>query len=892
MFVKKSSFSIFFLLFSVCAVFAQGDIPNTPTPTVTPMPQPALLASSSLIDLNGSNLAENQLVADPPSGFRFGKISFGAIPDGFYTDGKGMAVRVSPGEGIWIVVNVAMEAPSLAVISGAFRSSSKDVSIALIALNCPVDGQLGYTNITGEEIPVEQYRSLNLIYRPPSGWLQIAVQIVNYPYSSLTSTVYVDNLSVKPLAPSISNLSVGLEVDGSFEKGVDKLISNINDDDGRITPFFESLSDIAIRLSIEPENSAANVGTIVQDVENSFPMTLVGEVNIYRETPPSDGMLAFVLANGFQSLCVYRFAKDIPDAKSKEPEYLIIGGDFTVNNPSVPIHAIVQNGGPNVSSSVVVDDLVVKNWGLINPTPTPTATPTPTVTPTPPVTPTPTLYPGEIIVPLNLPEGAIPLYMEYIPAGTFFMGSPPNEMDRQDNEGPQHQVTITKPLYFGKYEVTQAQWQAVMGNNPSLDSGVGPNYPVYNVSWNDCQIYIQKLNQMGIGTFRLPTEAEWEYACRAGTYTRFYWGDDLNFTQIKDYAWYDGNDGTKEVGLKLPNSFGLYDMSGNVREWCQDWLGVYSINAQNDPIGVSNDMTRASRGGNWSAHLRDCRSAFRNSRASDDRDGTQGFRIAASSQNLPPALTPTPTITATPISPAEEITIPLDYPKNTILLPMKLIPAGTFMMGSPESEAGRSSNEGPQHQVTITNPFYMGKYEVTQTQWQAVMGSNPSYNPIEDNNLPVERVSWNDCQTFIQKLNALGQGTFRLPTEAEWEYACRGGTTTRFYWGDDTSYSQIGNYAWYNGNSGGETHGVGAKLPNAWGLYDMSGNVGEWCRDWIGSYSSNAQIDPIGAKGGNYIVCRGGSVGGNNYKCRSAHRGENYPDTRDGGLGLRLARNQ
>ncbi|MBC7324568.1 MAG: formylglycine-generating enzyme family protein, partial [Moorella sp. (in: Bacteria)] len=134
---------------------------------------------------------------------------------------------------------------------------------------------------------------------------------------------------------------------------------------------------------------------------------------------------------------------------------------------------------------------------------------------------------------------------------------------------------------------------------------------------------------------------------------------------------------------------------------------------------------------------------------------------------------------------------------------MVLIPAGTFMMGSPNNEQDRSSNEGPQHQVTLTKPFYLGKYEVTQAQWKAVMGSNPSY--FRGNNLPVEQVSWNDCQTFIQRLNQLGQGTFRLPTEAEWEYACRAGTTTRFYWGDDPNYSQIGQYAWYDRNSNSQT---------------------------------------------------------------------------------------
>ena len=219
----------------------------------------------------------------------------------------------------------------------------------------------------------------------------------------------------------------------------------------------------------------------------------------------------------------------------------------------------------------------------------------------------------------------------------------------------------------------------------------------------------------------------------------------------------------------------------------------------------------------------------------------------------------------------ETITIDLPgLPAGAKPLEMVLIPAGTFTMGSPSDEQDRDSDEGPQHQVTITKDFYMGKYEVTQTQWQAVMGNNPSY--FSGTNNPVERVSWNDCQSFIGKLNALGLGTFRLPTEAEWEYACRAGTTTRFYWGNDPSYSEIGNYAWYGGNSGSKTHEVGQRLPNDWGLYDMSGNVWEWCQDWYGSYPSGSQVDPTGQQSGSSRVLRGGVWNLNAWWCRSAFR--------------------
>jgi len=219
------------------------------------------------------------------------------------------------------------------------------------------------------------------------------------------------------------------------------------------------------------------------------------------------------------------------------------------------------------------------------------------------------------------------------------------------------------------------------------------------------------------------------------------------------------------------------------------------------------------------------------------------------------------------------------------------IPAGTFMMGRYAGEQDSNSDEDPQHQVTLTQGFWMGKYEVTQAQWQAVMGSNPSYF-TGDMSRPVESISWDDITQpngFLDKLNQANPGlTFRLPTEAEWEYACRAGTTTRFYWGDDPSYSQIGTYAWYYDNSGDTTHPVGQKTPNAWGLYDMSGNVWEWCQDWYGSYAAGAVSDPQGPSTGTFRVLRGGCW---NYVvrfCRSAPRLSYSPDSRSFVSGVRL----
>ena len=221
---------------------------------------------------------------------------------------------------------------------------------------------------------------------------------------------------------------------------------------------------------------------------------------------------------------------------------------------------------------------------------------------------------------------------------------------------------------------------------------------------------------------------------------------------------------------------------------------------------------------------------------------------------------------------------------------MKLIPAGTFVMGSPDDELGREGDEGPQHQVTITQPFYIGVYEVTQAQWAAVMGTYPSnFGYIPAN--PVERVSWEDCQSFIAILNTKGIGKFRLPTEAEWEYACRAGSTTRLPWGDDPEYSQLGQYAWYRDNSGEKTHPVGQKKSNSWGLYDMNGNVNEWCSDWYAaSYEIDKVTDPNGPAIGSNRVHRGGSWNFNPEYYRSASRNCITPMFKSSHIGFRLVR--
>ena len=221
------------------------------------------------------------------------------------------------------------------------------------------------------------------------------------------------------------------------------------------------------------------------------------------------------------------------------------------------------------------------------------------------------------------------------------------------------------------------------------------------------------------------------------------------------------------------------------------------------------------------------------------------------------------------------------YTANGISFNMVYVEGGTFQMGSNVGE----SWEQPVHSVTLSD-YYIGQTEVTQELWQAVMGSNPAKYE-KGPTLPVYYVNWNDCQEFIIKLNHLTGGGFRLPTEAEWEYAARGGNKSRGY--KYSGSDDLGSVAWYMDNSGYKYHPVGSKSPNELGLYDMSGNVWEWCSDWYGYYPSSSQTNPTGASSGSRRVIRGGSWIINASFCRVANRNYYAPADSFSGLGLRLA---
>ena len=501
----------------------------------------------------------------------------------------------------------------------------------------------------------------------------------------------------------------------------------------------------------------------------------------------------------------------------------------------------------------------------------------------------------------------VELDLVLIPSGNFVMGSPKTEKDHFCDED-QNDVIIAKSFYLGKYVVTQEQWESVMEKNSS--EVIGGKLPVTNVSWSECQGFIKKLNERTKLSFRLPTEAEWEYACRAGSLTAYSIGDNIK----PNDANFDESQINKPVpvGSYKPNAFGLYDMHGNVLEWCEDWYGEYSKNLVSDIQGIGNKQYRVLRGGSFACGDGGLRSSNRESAPPDRHDaydwgyGAYGFRLVLEvdfdvdsnvNQNCPVNLTAEPQIVEdySPRKKTKDFNEALvGKPRKNkyliedlgggVILEMALIPAGHFTMGSSDKEKGRHISE-VQHEVAITKDFYLGKYEVTQAQWEMVMGNNSTRDEETLATLPVTSVSWYDCQDFIKKLNkkltGKTKGQYRLPTEAEWEYACRAGSLTAYSFGNKIA-PKNGNY------SDSKIYGpvkVGSFKANAFGLYDMHGNVFEWCEDKYGEYLTN----PKGLYGQRRVL-RGGSFGCRASSTRSAFRDGYAPRSQDVFIGFRLAR--
>ena len=499
---------------------------------------------------------------------------------------------------------------------------------------------------------------------------------------------------------------------------------------------------------------------------------------------------------------------------------------------------------------------------------------------------------------------SIGMKMVFIPHGTFKMGSPPSEQKRNADE-VQHEVTISRDFYLGAYEVTQSQYKRIMGSNPSRFQGVVCDFneelPVESVRWEDALDFCNKLNQtephdLFGRVYRLPTEAEWEYACRAATQSTYSFGTDKAL--LSEYAWYEDNGANRihTVGLKEPNPWGLYDMYGNVWEWCFDYGWAYVNSAVKDPAGPAYGDTHVLRGGSWRQNANQCRSAGQRGNLGRIGLNSCGFRVVL-------GFPVTPFNVGTP---AEKMTVEESIESNQIInsigMRFTLIPKGTFMMGSPDGELERSDDE-TLHEVTISRDYYFGIHEVTQDQYLKITGVNPSFFQGfrirgSSMNHPVEEVSWKDAVEFCKQLSELPEEikagrVYRLPTEAEWEYACRAGTKTAFSFEEKgdllATYLWYHRHGWFELNSSGETHTVGQKQPNRWGLYDMHGNVWEWCEDRYGKYPEGPLVDPIGPDLGGRRVARGGSyLLGFQDLCRSASRMAFEPTYQFVELGFRV----
>ena len=511
------------------------------------------------------------------------------------------------------------------------------------------------------------------------------------------------------------------------------------------------------------------------------------------------------------------------------------------------------------------------------------------------------------------------------------------------------QVTLS-PFAIGQTEVTQALWVAVMGSNPSYfngDSHPGDlDHPVEQVSWDDCQEFIAKLNEMTGRTFRLPSEAEWAFAARGGNYShgyKFAGSDDKD-----EVAWHRQNSGhrTHPVAELAPNELGLYDMSGNVEELCLDgYSNNYYFNYPlTNPIMPTTGNQHVACGGSWN---------YTGSLGSGGPISsvwpTVGLRLAMgepvydtplelskyeieindgwcdtltiaggsglyqvdcdNSDILSTSLDSTTIrvdafntgqalVTVSDLTTGEQLTVTVtvnpsefEIEKFTVgneTFAMIKVDGGTFMMGAtPEQEPEATDAERPVHEVTLSS-FFIGQTEVTVGLWKAVLGYNPIPYYIPEDIPPATAaaycVTWDKCQEFIAKLNEMTGRTFRMSTEAEWEFAARGGNYSHGYkYAGSDNLDEVAMYSFRHYPL------VRTSFPNELGLYNMSGNVWEWCKDWFGPYGSEPLVNPVGPESGTERVVRSGNYHWSDPAiCRVSNRVGEDPATDNAFIGLRL----
>jgi len=594
---------------------------------------------------------------------------------------------------------------------------------------------------------------------------------------------------------------------------------------------------------------------------------------------------------------------------------------------------------------------------------------------------------GKPIVETN----SIGMKMVLLPPGEYTMGRTEGQFDKvleiakKDGREPAraatwemlmmpgHRVRITKPFYMGATEVTVGQYREFCEDSgykteaeQGLNGGVPyrgrrpictwrkpmvwiklkqkDDEPVLHLCWNDCVAFCKWLSEKEGIEYCLPTEAEWEYACRAGTTTAWCFGNFEDFDRLgHEYMFVSEppqgkHDRPSSVAQKKPNAFGLYDMHGNVWEYVADWWHrfTYKNSPVNDPTGPTEqsekgDMRRIIRTGSFDWGRWGAQSVYRmRITQRSTQHPHQGFRVAMrikGVEGVAPAVEPCEERQKNTIDPgadSAEVLAALkagakkvpagsqDLPKELAIdlpggvkMSFVLIPPGSFLMGSNRG----FGDEAPVHRVVISKPFYMAKHEVTTAQWAALMGKDARFKFWESANgefddavgpmKAMRDVSWDECQAFVAALQkkvtvpTREAHSFALPTEAQWEYACRAGSTTEFHFGDDAS--TMGEYARFAGNmiwpGGGRTfpdgtpirgvhyHDVGQKKPNAFGLYDMHGGVWEWCADYFDKdyYLNSPLVDPTGPESGRFRALRGGSWFRYAKYCRSAYRRFFYP---------------
>lgn len=472
------------------------------------------------------------------------------------------------------------------------------------------------------------------------------------------------------------------------------------------------------------------------------------------------------------------------------------------------------------------------------------------------------------------------------PAGYFYMGSPPSEHPRNPNED---QILVTQPdeFWMGKYEVTQGQWRQLMETEPwkgQVDIREGDDYAATCMDWKAMQSFCQKLTERehqaerlpAEWEYRLPTEAEWEYTCRAGTTSFFSYGDHSG--DLHEFGWFGGNSSepvghhySQPIGQKKPNNWGFYDFHGNVLEPCQDSY----IERFSEKLDAENNLfieLRTARGGGWGSRDFDCRCAYRLKIASvGNGNNTIGFRVArVLKSRLPTA--------------AENHAAGDERDDNGLKMKFRWCPQGTLIMGSPSEERGHQTSE-EQVLVAIQHGFWMGQYEVTQEQWSQLLGTGPwkqDSRVRQGLNYPVATVTWTDMETFCRQFTEQERQAkrlhddweYRLPTEMEWEYACRARSVGAFYF--SPFEDALEEYAWFERNAASQqdersAHPVGLKKPNAWGLYDMHGNVIETCGGWFVEKLADT-LEPDFVVQRLQRVGRGGGWSNITLDCRTATR--------------------